>query len=1107
MSRLLMFWVVLLNSMSCLAATPISSIAVGNSPFAVALNGDSSRAVVVNLFPVKNVDGTDGPNIRVLDTVNSRELRAFRAGTRLVSVSISGATALIVNEDQDTVRIVSTDTGQEVGQIPVGARPSNVIITGPNSAIATNGTSGDISFLDITARRATSTLKVGNDPRAAAVHPQGRYTYVALGGDNAVGVVDLQGTPRLVGTVAVGRNPVAVAFSPNGSRAAIANLTNNTLSVLDTSNVAAPKLVANIPVGAQPTFLAFGSLNPNLVYVSNQGAGYVTVVDISKEKAQMVQGVIQLGVSASGLAVGNGGTRLYVAEFKNNANLRIYDLQNLGSLDAKPVFDVPGEPDAVTNLVARGNCATDFYIAEATLAAGAREGFWGMEVGLSRDPRELTGGFNLGGAFDGGGRNPGFGAFSLTSPQRVTVTINAQPLGPPIALKVDLQKNGQRLAGVEGTPTPTTPLRFSVDLTAGFHVVVINSTSASGRGTFQLGLETAGSFAAGVVVGGFITRGPSGASLSGFGAFCLPQTQDVNVRLLGLSEYGDAAAGELILTLRDAQRSVVRTVDNSVGGGGTVTLPAAPAVPANIRYFVEASAPAGGDGSSSRPLRSITEAINRAVEGEVIFVRKGTYSRSATGEVLPIGSQGTGLFGFRANVQLIGAGADGTIIDGENADSNTVTIPVRGVRLAGFTIKRSGAAAVYVFRSANVIVESNFTTGNIRFGIGAEGSSGIIIRNNVATGNLETGIALNGSLSASPPPGAPGNCPAIAGGAYGAWIVNNTTSDNRADGILVAAGGNYCIADNIANNNGSSGIEFNNRAESGTVPPLTGSVVNNALASNGGQQFAFAGTGILSTENGARIELIQGNRLTKNRPYGIGIFLNGRAGRIVGNTVTATQSNAVLVRSQAMVDEISDNEISDNGDSGVFIDDQSRVGTVAGNRLDRNRKGLSVLSGSTLDAVNNQTIDTSILLGIEIAGASRVSAMTNVVVSNSGAGGTTSGGGMQVREASIIGICTSCRFANSLGQGGVFVNAGSQVTLVNAVIDGSVTQGLFATGSGTRATLTGGSVINTRRDAASQGGFGLNSQSGAVINCSGVSLSGNAAGNIFTSSGGSTTGC
>ena len=88
--------------------------------------------------------------------------------------------------------------------------------------------------------------------------------------------------------------------------------------------------------GAQPTGVAFGVLDPAQVYVSNQAGDYVTVLDISRDKSQMVLGVIDLGASSSGIAVGNGGTRLYVAEFKNNANLRIYDLANLGPLSPAP---------------------------------------------------------------------------------------------------------------------------------------------------------------------------------------------------------------------------------------------------------------------------------------------------------------------------------------------------------------------------------------------------------------------------------------------------------------------------------------------------------------------------------------------------------------------------------------------------------------------------------------------------------------------------------------------------------------------------------------------------------------------------------------------------
>ena len=184
---------------------PIGTIAVGDSPFALALTPDQQRAVIVNLFPVANADGTDGPNIRVLDLNALSQVLAFRAGTRLVAVTITGTTALVVNEDQDVLRLIDVNSGSEVAQIPVGSRPDNVIAINNSSALVVNGTSGDLSFVDLAGRRVVgSPVTVGNDPRAAAIHPAGRYVYVALSGDNAVGVLDLQGSPHVISTVSVG---------------------------------------------------------------------------------------------------------------------------------------------------------------------------------------------------------------------------------------------------------------------------------------------------------------------------------------------------------------------------------------------------------------------------------------------------------------------------------------------------------------------------------------------------------------------------------------------------------------------------------------------------------------------------------------------------------------------------------------------------------------------------------------------------------------------------------------------------------------------------------------------------------------------------------------
>ena len=187
------------------AAEPDALIPVGDSPFALALSPDGQQAVVVNLFPVRNPDGTTGPNIRLLELGAGTQINAFKLGTRLVSVALAGTTALVVNEDQDVLRMVNVASGQEVGQIQVGSRPSAVVASGP-TAIVVNGTSGDLSFINLSTRQVVGApVPVGKDPRSLALHPGGRYAYVALGGENAIAVLDRRGNVnQVVGKVTVG---------------------------------------------------------------------------------------------------------------------------------------------------------------------------------------------------------------------------------------------------------------------------------------------------------------------------------------------------------------------------------------------------------------------------------------------------------------------------------------------------------------------------------------------------------------------------------------------------------------------------------------------------------------------------------------------------------------------------------------------------------------------------------------------------------------------------------------------------------------------------------------------------------------------------------------
>ena len=1121
-------------------AAPIGSIAVGDSPFALALSDDDRQAVVVNLFPVQNPDGSEGPNIRVLDVGSQSQTNSLRVGTRLVAVAVTGSTALVVNEDQDVLRVVDVTTATEIAQIPVGSRPSNVSALNSTTAMVTNGTSGDVTFVDIPSRTVKgSAVTVGLDPRAAASHPGGQFVYVTLGGENAIAVLDVSTTPEtLLTKISVGRDPVAIAVTPDGTRAVVANLTSNTVSVLDLSTPSSPRLLMNVPVGVQPTSLAVNPVTPNIFYVANLGSSFFSVVDISQSQRTALTGVVQMGTASSGIQITSDGTRLLIAEFKNQASVRIYDLGNM-PLAAVPSIDLPGEPRTNTFLESTGDCSTSFYITEVTLASGQPEGFWGMEVLVSDG--ELTGGFNLGGGFEGNGLLPGFGGFSLATPQTVGISVNAQQLPGTtgaVALNVELLKDNIVIAGTMGPP----PLSLNADLQTGFHVVRITSLGGTPRGTFQMAL-TAQAFSGGVVVGGFITP-----ELTGFGSFCLPVSQNVDIRLVGSSEFSTAAAGDLVLTVKDFSRSTLRTVSNGIPVSSPVTPPTAPSTDSLlVDWYVDDDAGLSGSGTVTNPFRGISQAIEAAGPGEVIFVQAGTYSPSKTGETIPIGSPGTGIVGLRAGVTLIGAGAETTIIDGESIirsdnNGNALIIPVDGVRFTGFTVRGAAQVGLFVSNADNVVIEGNLFTSNTRFGIGASGSRGLIVRNNVVVSNLESGITVSGATSFALS-NAPTNCPASAAGDYGAYIVNNTSNDNRADGILVSQGGNVCVADNVTNNNGSSGIEFNNRVEVGTVPPLNGVMVNNDLANNGGVQFGFAGTGILVTED-AQADLIQSNTLRANRPFGIGIFLNGRATLISSNDVRDSSQQGILVQRGSTVTEISDNTVRNNGLSGLFVENQATVTSLLRNVSTENGTGLSILDRSVVTTADQNTFDRN-GVGMEISGASTGTAITNNTLDGN------SSGGVFVRESSTLTAFTDNKVRNNKGQGGmlisgsvatiganeitsnqgpgislflgavgtiqdttitnndpdggVFLNGGSQATIVGATIRNNERQGILAAGSGTIVTLSGGNTIqNTELDSAGSGGIGLNAQNGGRINCSGSNtLGGNVGGNTL----GTVTGC
>src|SRR2546430_11274769 len=85
-----------------------------------------------------------------------------------------------------------------------------------------NEVSNTISVIAPRTNAVTATITVGKRPRGLVLSPDRRTVYVALGQDDAVGVIDVaQG--KLTRTIPAGRDPELVAVSPDGATAFVSN--------------------------------------------------------------------------------------------------------------------------------------------------------------------------------------------------------------------------------------------------------------------------------------------------------------------------------------------------------------------------------------------------------------------------------------------------------------------------------------------------------------------------------------------------------------------------------------------------------------------------------------------------------------------------------------------------------------------------------------------------------------------------------------------------------------------------------------------------------------------------------------------------------------------
>ena len=227
-------------------------------------------------------------------------LAAARRGNRRPRVTTSEAAA------PATMAVTASAQPQLVvtGSIPAGSSPYGVDVGYGDKIYVTNRDADTVTVIDRTTGAVIKTIAVGDAPSAVDstltlyYPPQSTVsqwiyqTYVANGGSGTVTVLDA--ADHVTATVKVGTNPVAVQVSPEGNRVWVVNAGSDLVTKI---NTVTNTVTATIKVGTNPSSIAFDTKN---AYVTNAGSGTVSVINLLSNKVTTITGV---GGSPTGITV------------------------------------------------------------------------------------------------------------------------------------------------------------------------------------------------------------------------------------------------------------------------------------------------------------------------------------------------------------------------------------------------------------------------------------------------------------------------------------------------------------------------------------------------------------------------------------------------------------------------------------------------------------------------------------------------------------------------------------------------------------------------------------------------------------------------------------
>jgi DNA-binding beta-propeller fold protein YncE len=164
--------------------------------------------------------------------------------------------------------------------------------------------------------RSSSIALTGDDTRAVVVNRQKASVSVIRVRDNAGADVS-----QLLAEIPVGKEPRFVALSPNNNRAYITNAVDGTMSTLDLTATTPAAIGTALDVGVEPRGIAV-TPNGTYAFIAGNTTGDVAVVNLTNNQ---VVGRVKTGGNPYAVAISNDGDR-------NDDDERVYVTQLFGEI-------------------------------------------------------------------------------------------------------------------------------------------------------------------------------------------------------------------------------------------------------------------------------------------------------------------------------------------------------------------------------------------------------------------------------------------------------------------------------------------------------------------------------------------------------------------------------------------------------------------------------------------------------------------------------------------------------------------------------------------------------------------------------------------------------